>query len=99
MRAADDHDRLVKRLILCKEELETGAHVEKHRDLYERYFVVGKTRSGAVHVQYRDDEIGEYRNRYAGFFCLLADTKASPDDLLEIYRRKDVVENCFDDLT
>jgi len=97
-RAADDHDRLVRRLISCKEELETGKHVERHRDMYERYFVVRTTRSGAAHVEYRDEEIREYRNRYAGFFCILTNAKISPEDLLEIYRRKDVVENCFDDL-
>ena len=97
-RAADDYDSLVKRLISCKEDLEQGNLKEKHRDLYERYFVVGRTPNGEVTVEYRDDEIRMYRSRYAGFFCILTNTTVDSEELLEIYRRKDVVENCFDDL-
>jgi len=97
-RAADDYDGLVKRLIACKEELEKGVFVERHRALYERYFVMGTTRNGAVSAEYRDDELRKYRNRYAGFFCILTNTRVDSEDLLEIYRQKDVVENCFDDL-
>ncbi len=34
----------------------------------------------------------------SGFFCILSNTIKSPAEALSIYRNKDVVENCFDDL-
>ena len=97
-RAADDYDGLVKKLISCKEELETGNTKERHKDLYERYLHVRESRNGTVSVDYEDEEIRAYRNRYAGFFCILTNARADSEEVLEIYRRKDVVENCFDDL-
>ncbi len=97
-RAANDHDKLTKKLVLCKKELESGQRVEAHNDFYERFFVVKSTPKRGISVHYNNDAIKKYRNRYAGFFCILTNTKKNSMELLDIYRQKDVVENCFDDL-
>jgi transposase len=97
-RAAEDYDNLIGKLITCKEELKNKNLNEKHRDLYDRYFVVRTSRQGAVSVAFNEDEIKNFRNRYAGFFCIFTNRKTDSAELLDVYRRRDVVENCFDDL-
>jgi transposase len=97
-RAAADYDALTKKLVLCKKELETGRKSSAHEDFYEQFFFVSNTPKRGVSVQYNDEAIQKYRNRYAGFFCILTNMKMESQTLLDIYRRKDVVENCFDDL-
>ncbi|MDR0468557.1 MAG: transposase [Peptococcaceae bacterium] len=55
-------------------------------------------RTSFLSVKYNDAEIQKYRKRYAGFFCILTNVKTDSGELLEVYRRREVVENCFDDL-
>lgn len=97
-RAAEDFDNLTKKLVACKAELETGNRKDSHTELYERFFIVKNTPKRGLSVTYNDAEIQKYRKRYAGFFCIMTNVKTESDELLDIYRRKDVVENCFDDL-
>ena len=49
-------------------------------------------------MDFNDEEIEKFRKKYSGFFCILSNTIKSPAEALSIYRNKDVVENCFDDL-
>ena len=97
-RAAEDFDNITQKLIMCKAELEKEDLQEAHKELYERFFIVKRTPKRGLSVIYNDDEIQKYRKRYAGFFCILTNVKTDSADLLDIYRRKEVVENCFDDL-
>jgi transposase len=57
-----------------------------------------RTPKRGLSVSYNEAEIRKYRKLYAGFFCILTNVKIDYGELLEIYRRKDIVENCFDDL-
>jgi len=97
-RAAADFDKLSKELIMCKEELEAEAPQESRSDFYERFFIVKRTPKRGLSVEYNDAEIQKYRKRYAGFFCIMTNRKIDSGALLEVYRKRDVVENCFDDL-
>jgi transposase len=97
-RAAEDYDKLTKKLVICKEELETEELKEEHQGLYERFFIVKRTPKRGLSVAYNDDEIQKYRKRYAGFFCIITNVKMESEDVLDIYRKRDIVENCFDDL-
>ena len=97
-RAAEDIDKLNRRLVRCKEELEAEDPQASNKELYERFFIVKRTPKRGLAVKYNDAEIQKYRKRYAGFFCILTNVKTDSGELLEVYRRKDVVENCFDDL-
>jgi len=98
IRAAEDFDKLNRRLVRCKEELEAGDPQEANQELYERFFIVKRTPKRGLSVKYNDAAIQKYRKRYAGFFCILTNVKTDSGELLKLYRRKDVVENCFDDL-
>ena len=97
-RAAEDFDKLSKKLVACKGELEREEPDKAKQDLYDRFFIVKRTPKRGLSVSYNDAEIQKYRKRYAGFFCILTNVKMDSGVLLDIYRRKDVVENCFDDL-
>ena len=66
--------------------------------MYERFFIVKSTPKRGQSVAYNEAEIQRHRKRYAGFFCILTNAKTDSGDLLELYRRKEAVENCFDDL-
>jgi transposase len=97
-RAAEDFDKLTKKLLICKDELEKQTPQEAHAEFYERFFRIKKTPIRGLSVEYNDDEIQKYRKRYAGFFCILTNMKMDSGELLECYRNRDMVENCFDDL-
>jgi hypothetical protein len=97
-RAAEDFDKLSKRLVQCKDELEAENPQKSNQDYYDRFFTVKRMPKRGLSVKYNDAEIQKYRKRYAGFFCILTNVKVDSGELLEAYRRKDVVENCFDDL-
>jgi hypothetical protein len=97
-RAAEDFDNLNRRLVRCKEELVTEDPQESNQEFYERFFIVKRTPKRGLSVKYNDAEIQKYRKRYAGFSCILTNVKTDSGDLLEVYRKKDIVENCFDDL-
>ena len=49
-------------------------------------------------VEYNDEAIRAYRDRYAGFFAIMTTKKMDALEALAIYRNKDVVEKTFDDL-
>jgi transposase len=97
-RAAEDFDNLNKRLVVCKGELERDDLDNARQELYGRFFIIKKMPKRGLSVSYNNAEIQKYRKRYAGFFCILTNVKMDSGELLEIYRRKDIVENCFDDL-
>jgi hypothetical protein len=100
-RAALDFDGLTRKLVCCKGELESGKRRKEHEELYERFFIVDQASvgGGGLLVSYNEVEIARFRNRYAGFFCLLTNVVGcSSVEVLEVYRRKEVVECCFDDL-
>lgn len=97
-RAADDQDALTRRLLLCRQELETGQLNPVHEQDYEQYFIVKETPVRGRQVDYNDEAIKTYRNKYAGFFSILTTKKLDTLEALQIYRNKDVVEKSFDDL-
>lgn len=97
-RAAEDFDAFTRRLLQYKQELESGQTDERHRNHYDAFFLVRQTPKRGLKVDFNNRAIEEHRNRYAGFFCLLTTAKMDPEEALRIYRNRDMVENCFDDL-
>ncbi len=96
--AADAFDRFTRELLQLKQELESGQKVESHEESYTRFLLVRETPKRGLRVKFNDAAIQKHRKRYAGFFCLLTNTVKDPMEALRIYRAKDAVENCFDDL-
>jgi transposase len=96
--AAEDYDGFTSKLLDWKEELESGRMDERHKDQYESFFNITETPKRGRKVAFNQEAIDRNRKRYAGYFCILTTSKMSPEEALRIYRNKDVVENCFDDL-
>lgn len=96
--AADDFDTFTEELLAYKQELESGKLVKGHEEAYKDFFVVKETPVRGKLVEYDNDAVTKYRNHYAGFYVLLTDDIKDPVEALQVYRDKDVVEKCFDDL-
>lgn len=91
-------DRFNAELVQYKKELESNACVEEHTQAYETFFIVKTTPKRGKHVSFNHEAIQKHINQYAGFQVLLTDTIKDPVEALLVYRNKDVVEKCFDDL-
>jgi len=81
-----------------KAELESGKINEKHREAYDAFFIITRTPKRGMKVTYNQEAVSQHINRYAGFQALLSDRTKDPVKALQVYRDKDVVEKCFDDL-
>lgn len=91
-------DRFNGQLIEYKKELESGNLIAEHQEAYDTFFIIKTTPKRGVQVSYNTETVNHYIKRYAGFQALLTNSVKSPTESLQIYRDKDVVEKCFDDL-
>ena|ERR1700677_1879880 len=91
-------DRFNKKLIGYKAELESGKQVHDHSEAYSAFFIIKTTPKRGTTVSYNTDAVRQYIKRYAGFQALLSNAVKDPVETFQIYRDKDVVEKCFDDL-
>lgn len=91
-------DRFTEELISYKKELESGETINAHQEAYDTFFVIKTTPKRGTQVTYNDLAVSQYINRYAGFQALLTNSIKDPLESMQIYRDKDVVEKCFDDL-
>jgi transposase len=97
-RAAEEFDSFTKKLLTLKQTFNDGLSTKNDIEKYERYFIITDTPKRGLKIAFNDAEIQKHRKRYAGFFCILSTHLKDPCEALRIYRRKDAVENCFDDL-
>ena len=91
-------DQFTEELVGYKKELESGNLINEHQEAYDTFFVIKTTPKRGIQVSYNTQAVNQYINRYAGFQALLTNSIKSPIESLQIYRDKDVVEKCFDDL-
>lgn len=91
-------DRFNEELVGYKEELETGKLISEHQEAYDVFFVIKTTPKRGIQVAYNTEAVSQYINRYSGFQALLTNSIKNPVEALQIYRDKDIVEKCFDDL-
>ncbi len=91
-------DQFTEELVEYKKELESGDLMNAHQEAYETFFVIKTTPKRGTQVLYNDQAVSQYINRYAGFQALLTNSIKDPVESLQVYRDKDVVEKCFDDL-
>jgi transposase len=97
-KAAEEYDKFTRKLLQVKEVLESGSISDADRERFSMYFIIKETPKRGRSVAFNDSEIQKYRNRYAGFFCILSNKHRDAMEVLRIYRTKEVVENSFDDL-
>lgn len=91
-------DRFNEELIMYKEELGSGKPISEHQEAYNTFFLVKTTPKRGIKVSFNTDAVRQYINRYAGFQALLTNGIKDPVKALQVYRDKDQVEKCFDDL-
>ena len=95
---AKDVDMFNGELLEYKQELESGNPVKEHQKAYDNFFIQKKTPKRGLHVSYNTEAISQHISRYAGFQGLLSNGIKDPIEAMRVYRDKDAVEKCFDDL-
>ena len=91
-------DRFNEKLVQYKNELESKKLINEHQEAYDTFFVLKTTPKRGTKVSYNTQAVSQYINRYAGFQAIVTNGIKDPVEALQIYRDKDVVEKCFDDL-
>ncbi len=95
---AQEVDRFSQVLIDLKASLEAGADLSDMDEAYQKYFIITDTPKRGRSVAFNTEETRTYTSRYAGFHALLSNGAKNPVEALQIYRDKDRIEKCFDDL-
>ena len=95
---AKEVDQFNEKLVLHKAELEEDKLVKKHQEAYDTFFIIRTTPKRGTVVSYNKEAINKYIKKYAGFYVLLTNSIKDPVKALRVYRDKDKVEKCFDDL-
>jgi transposase len=95
---ADAVDQLNEDLFEYKNELESEKLNSAHQLAYDTFFIVKTTPKRGKTVTFNMPVINQYIKRYAGFQALLSNSIKNPVKALQVYRDKDIVEKCFDDL-
>lgn len=91
-------DRFNEELLGYKAELESGELVNEHQAAYDAYFFIKTTPKRGTKVSYNEEAVKRYISRYAGFQAQLSNAIKDPVASLQVYRDKDMVEKCFDNL-
>ena len=91
-----DEERLLKeKLARWEQELGEGKSVKAAED----YFTVVKGAQGSAPTVTREHEAIDEKVHNLGYFLMMTtDLKKTPGMILDIYRRKDIIEKCFDEL-
>jgi len=97
-KAAMDERNFDHTLHCCYEELLSGKHVKEHSSYYDRFFLVHETPIRGIRVDYNEEAINRHKRNHIGWFVLVSNHIKDHTKALEIYRDKDSVEKCFDDL-
>ena len=91
-------DEFNEELVTYKSELESGQLIAAHQEAYDTFFVITTTPKRGTKISYNEAAVNQYISRYSGFQVLLSNAIKDPVKALQVYRDKDVVEKCFDDL-
>ena len=96
--AADVANAFMLKLMVWKQELESGNQKTANQWAYEKYFHVKETPKRGRKVLEKSEAVHKAINQYAGFSCIISTKKMDAVAALDIYRKKELVENSFDDL-
>lgn len=87
---------LMRKVLHLENQLAEGS-VSMTDSVAKHYFAFHKTKDGRCNI-HRKKEVIDSEKRLAGYFVILTNHYKDPQQLLEIYRKKDVVEKNFDNL-
>ena len=92
-----DEKELYARVSRLSKELEKMSSAKRVTKRFTDFFAVGEEKSG-ISFEIDNDKI-DARLKRAGYFVFLTtDLSCSPEELIRIYRGKDVIEKNFDQL-
>ena len=91
-------DNFNEALVEYRQELESGHPLAAHQKAYDEFFIMKTTPKRGMKVSFNTEAINRHISRYAGFQVLLSSGLKDPIEALRVYRDKDSVEKCFDDL-
>ena len=97
-RMTDDRVRFDEQILDWEAELVSQQLVSAHEEAYARFFTVKTTLKRGRRVTRNSEVIQAARRRYVGFTAILTTRYKDAVETLHVYREKDVVEKCFDDL-
>ncbi len=97
-KAALDEKKFDHTLYCCMEEILSGKRVREHASYYEKFFFIKETPVRGVRAEYNEEAIAEHKRNRTGWFVLATNDIRDKVRALEVYRDKDSVEKCFDDL-
>ena len=90
----DEKNIFLNELIKAEDEIKSKTKDTINSELKKYFTIKGKKR---ITIS-RNEEAIQDKIKYMGFFSLLSNTKETSQRILEIYRRKELVENSFDDI-
>lgn len=85
-------------LLMYQKELTEERRVADHEEFYDRFFTVKRTPQRGLKVELNWPAVEAARKQYVGFSAILSTKFKDPLTALSVYREKDIVEKCFDDL-
>ena len=97
-KAAVDEKKFDHMLHCCYEELISGERDKSHAQYYEKFFTVKETPVRGIKVSFNEATIADYKRNRIGWFILAGNDIKDKAKALTVYRAKDAVEKCFDDL-
>ena len=92
---SDESRNFKMKLQKWEEDLRSSKKIPKEA---EEFFTVTKAEKDTVTVTRNHSVIDEYISNLGYFLMVTTDLRKTPEEILEIYRMKDVVEKCFDEL-
>jgi transposase len=98
VRKEQDIASLMLKLRKCEEELASGDTFEKHKNLYNTYFIVKETPKRGRKVSLNEQAVNAYINGYSGFWIILTNAEKDASKALEHYNRRCDIEFHFDDM-
>jgi len=100
VRALTEENSLYRRLTIMEDELSSMKSPLSKKQLkeYGKYFDVTDLGDGNISYKHNYEKIDNEKANNGFFLLLTTDIRKSSAETLEIYRRKDLVEKCFDDL-
>lgn len=98
LKAALEEKNFDHTLYCCRQEILNGKRVKEHTEYYEKFFFIKETPVRGIQVEYNEEAISEHKRNRIGWFVLATNSIKDKTRALELYRNKDSVEKCFDDL-
>ena len=98
IKAAQDNESLRNEILRMEDELSRMQEPPDRKLHYDRYFFINRSKEGKLGFIRNTNAINEAMTRNGFFLIAETDFKKTTAEILDLYRRRDVIEKSFDDL-